>query len=92
MIDLSEDEYINFLEVMRSEIYCDASIVFNNEYCLPVSKTLLKLNSEYFNALFSSNFAENNEIHLDWQCSKTFIIVFEVMINYLSLGRVVISK
>jgi hypothetical protein len=28
-IYLSEDEYINFLEVMRREIYNDASVVFN---------------------------------------------------------------
>lgn len=57
VIYLTEDEYINFLEVMRGEIYCDASIVFNKEYCLPVSKSLLRMNSEYFNAMFSSNYA-----------------------------------
>jgi hypothetical protein len=57
VIYFSEDEYINFLEVMRTEIYCDASIVFNKEYCLPVSKSLLSLNSEYFNVLFNSDFA-----------------------------------
>ena len=77
---------------MRSEIYCDASIVFNKEYCLPVSKCLLKMNSDYFNALFSSQFTENDEVHLSWECSKTSIIVFEVMANYLILGRVVVSK
>ncbi len=50
---------------MRAVIYCDASIVFNKEYCLPVSKSLLKMNSEYFNAVLSLGFAENNEIHLN---------------------------
>ena len=60
VIYLTEDEYINFLEVMRSEIYCDGSIVFNKEYCLPVSKSLLKMNSEYFDGLFSSNFFETD--------------------------------
>lgn len=75
-ISLSEDGYINFLEVMRSEIYCDASIIFNKEYCLPVSKSLLKMNSQYFNGLFNSNLTDNEEVHLPWECSKTFIIVF----------------
>ena len=59
VISLPEDEYINFLEVMRSEIYCDTSIIFNKEYCLPVSKSLLKMNSQYFNALFDSNLVDN---------------------------------
>lgn len=29
VISLAEDEYINFLDIMKTEIYCDASIVFN---------------------------------------------------------------
>lgn len=58
-ISLPEDEYINFLEVIRSEIYCDASIIFNKEYCLPVSKSLLKMNSQYFNGLFNSTITDH---------------------------------
>ena len=34
----------------------------------------------------------NDEIHLHWECSKTCIIIFEVLVNYLAIGRVVISK
>lgn len=30
---------------MRREVYTDSSIVFNREYCLPVSKSILSMNS-----------------------------------------------
>lgn len=86
-----DDEHFgNFLDNNRSHTYKDSTLVINDTYCLPTNKTALAMSSQYFRCLFSGNYKGKNSVHV--RLSNTNLVIFEMIVNYLLLDRLVVPS
>ena len=88
IISLPDDSFETFLDNNRDKTYKDATLIINQAYCLPTNKSALAMSSQYFRNLFSANFKGKSSFHVT--LPTTNLVVFEMVINYLLLDKLVI--
>lgn len=88
VINLTDEQFGNFLDQNRNYHHKDATLIINDEYCLPTNKTMLAMSSQYFRHLFTKNFKGKNSAHV--KLPNANLVVFEMITNYLMLDKLVV--
>ena len=90
ILAIAGEGYFEYLETERISQYHDLVIVLNQEYYIPVNQTMLAKNSTYFRYLLK--WTQQSHIGIDLQEELADIRVFQVMVNYIQTGYLIIPE
>ena len=85
---MEQEKYAAYLERYHQSQFYDLLVVFGEKECIPVNKTLLAVSSQYFASMLKNHKEECIEIK---NCQDFGDIrVFQVLLNYLQSGYLVV--